>query len=406
MAKERTTKTTDINVTAREVDFVSRFGMNWQGLMDILGITRPIRKAPGTVLKSKIGSVVLENSVAEGEEIPYSKATVIEKDYGEIEIEKYSKGITLEAINEHGYDVAISRTDKAFLNELQKKVTNRFYSYLSTGLLTNRQNSFRSALAMAKGYSVEKFRSMSLDATDVVAFVNTIDFYSYLGGNDAGFSIQTEFGLTYVKNFMGYSTIFLCSDNEVARGTVIATPVENIVLYYVDPSDSEFARAGLDYRVDGVTNLIGFHVDGNYNTAVSESFAILGMILFAEYLNGIAVVNFNKADFDTLTVNSSAASSVSGATKIVITEPVYDNLPADVTYYFKAGATEPSVTYKEVIDVSQWTPLTIEKFGSIASADNIKPEGLAASQKAVVIGVNGTGQAIAKGSIASVTVKS
>ena len=66
--------------------------------------------------------------------------------------------------------------------------------------------------------------------------------------------------------------------------------MENIVLYYVDPSASDFARAGLQYTTDGETNLIGFHVQGNYNTAVSESFALMGMTLFAEYLDGIAVV--------------------------------------------------------------------------------------------------------------------
>lgn len=76
---------------------------------------------------------------------------------------------------------------------------------------------------------------------------------------------------------MGFSTVFLLSDEEIPRGRVIATPVENIVLYYVDPSTSDFARAGLVYTTDGETNLIGFHVEGNYHTAVSESFAIMGM---------------------------------------------------------------------------------------------------------------------------------
>ena len=88
---------------------------------------------------------------------------------------------------------------------------------------------------------------------------------------------------------MGYDTVILLSDNEIARNKVIATPVENIALYYVDPGDSDFARAGLTYTTDGETNLIGFHAQGNYSTAVSESFAVMGMVLFAEYLDGIAV---------------------------------------------------------------------------------------------------------------------
>ena len=65
------------------------------------------------------------------------------------------------------------------------------------------------------------------------------DFYDYLG--DAAVTVQTQFGLTYIQNFMGYSTLFLLSDPDIAQGTVIAVPVENIDLYYVDPGDSDFA---------------------------------------------------------------------------------------------------------------------------------------------------------------------
>ena len=64
-------------------------------------------------------------------------------------------------------------------------------------------------------------------------------------------------------------------------------------MYYVDPADSDFAKAGLIYTTGvGETNLIGFHTQGNYNTAVSEAFAIMGFTLFAEYIDAIAVVSF------------------------------------------------------------------------------------------------------------------
>ena len=70
-AKNNLTMTIDVQVTAREIDFVTRFARNWQHLRDILGIMRPIKKQPGTVLKSKTASVTLAQSVGEGEEIPY-----------------------------------------------------------------------------------------------------------------------------------------------------------------------------------------------------------------------------------------------------------------------------------------------------------------------------------------------
>ena len=292
-AKTNLTMTADMQVAAREIDFVTRFGRNWDHLREILGIMRPIRKAPGTKLKSKKATVVLQSgTVGEGEDIPYSKATVEEVDYADITIEKYAKAVSIEAINNYGYDVAVAMTDDEFLYELQNEVTERFYAYLNTGSLTSTEKNFQRALAMAKGNVINKFKQMHKSVTRVVGFVNVLDLYDYLG--DAPITVQNAFGFQYIKNFMGYDTIVLLSDAEIARGKVIATPVENIALYYVSPSDSDFARAGLVYRTAGETSQIGFHTQGNYNTAVSESFAIMGMTLFAEYLDGIAVVTVNQ----------------------------------------------------------------------------------------------------------------
>lgn len=292
-AKTNLTMTADMQVAAREIDFVTRFGRNWDHLREILGIMRPIRKAPGTKLKSKKATVVLQSgTVGEGEDIPYSKATVEEVDYADLTIEKYAKAVSIEAIKDHGYDVAVAMTDDEFLYELQNEVTERFYAYLNKGSLTSTEKNFQRALAMAKGNVINKFKQMHKSVTRVVGFVNVLDLYDYLG--DAPITVQNAFGFQYIKNFMGYDTIILLSDAEIARGKVIATPVENIALYYVSPSDSDFARAGLVYRTAGETSLIGFHTQGNYNTAVSESFAIMGMTLFAEYLDGIAVVTVNQ----------------------------------------------------------------------------------------------------------------
>ena len=295
MAKENMTKSADVVVSAREIDFVTRFNKNWEHLTTILGIMRPIRKEPGTMLKSKKASIVLQNgAVGEGEEIPFSKASVEEIDYAEMTIEKYAKSVSVEAIKEHGYDVAVGMTDDAFLYELQDNVTGRFYTYLNTGSLKANETSWQRALAMAKGNVVNKFKQMKRTSTKVVGFANVLDLYDYLG--DKEITVQTAFGFTYIKNFMGYDTIFLLSDGEIQRGRVIATPVENIVLYYVDPSDSAFARAGLSYRTAGNTRLIGFHTQGNYNTASPECFAIMGMTLFAEYLDAIAVIDVTAGE--------------------------------------------------------------------------------------------------------------
>ena len=348
-AKTNLIMTNDIQVTAREIDFVTRFERNWEHLREILGIMRPIKKTPGSVLKSKYAEGTLQNgNIGEGEEIPYSKFVVKEKPYAEMTIEKYAKAVSIEAIKDHGYENAVQMTDDEFLFQLQTNVTERFYNYLKTGTLSFTETTFQMALAMAKGRVENKFKQMHRNVTGVVGFINILDVYEYIGAADI--TIQNQFGFQYMKDFLGFNTIFLLSDSEIPRGTVIATPVENIVLYYVDPNESDFARAGLVYTVSGETNLIGFHTQGNYHTAVSEAFAIMGLTLFAEYIDAIAVGTINATQtLGTLNVNS-AAGSKSGDTKVTVT-PAKAN--AGNVYKYKVASSETSVDYGQ--NVKNWS---------------------------------------------------
>lgn len=285
-----TTTSSMSGVKAREVDFVTRFAYNWQALADILGIMRPIRKAPGTQLVSYTAEpkTDLAAQVGEGQEITYTEFKVMPKSYGEITIEKFAKSVSIEAIAKYGAAIATEKTDDAFLVSLQNKVLTKFYAFLATGTLTENETTWQRALAIAKGLVLNKFSKMNKAVTDVVAFANIMDYYDYIGNQQI--TIQTLNGIQYVKDFMGYGTVFLLDEDKVPAGKVFATPVENLDLYYVDPSDSDFAKAGLIYTTAGDTNLIGFHVEGDYSRASSDSFAIMGLTLWAEYLDGIAVV--------------------------------------------------------------------------------------------------------------------
>ena len=296
-AKTNVTTTAQYTTTAREVDFVTRFNDNWDALRTILGITRPIRKAPGTKLvsyKAEVdGGLKGGSTVAEGDEIPFTKMKVSPVAYGDIEVAKYAKSVTIESVAKYGAEVAVEKTDDAFLVALQNKVLGDFYTFLATGSLVLTPKTWQLALAQAKGKVLAKFMGMDKDVTEVVGFANIMDFYDYLG--DKEITTQTMFGLTYVQNFLGYNTLFLLPDKYVAAGKVIATPVENIDLYYVDPSDSDFAKLGLNYTVKGETNLIGVHVEGDYSRATGDMYAIMGMKLWAEYLDGIAVATVTPA---------------------------------------------------------------------------------------------------------------
>ena len=281
------------------MDFVTRFNDNWDALRNIMGIMRPIRKAPGTSLISYTADVALEDGdVGAGEVIPYSKATITQATKDDLSIKKYAKAVPIEDVDKYGAEIAVEKSDDAFLTKLQNVVLGNFYTFLNTGSLTGTAATWQAALAKAQGEVLNKFAGMAKDVTSVVGFANILDAYDYLGAADI--SVQTQFGLNYVKDFMGYSTLFLLpttvsGNNAIARNTVIATPVENIDLYYADPGDSEFARLGLNYTVQGETNLIGFHSQGNYSTAVGESYAIMGMKLWAEYLDGIAKITVTPA---------------------------------------------------------------------------------------------------------------
>lgn len=290
-AKTNVTTTTQFTTAAREVDFVTRFADNWEALRNIMGVMRPIRKAPGTKLvsyKASVDGTLNGGTVAEGEEIPFTKMKVEPVSYSDIEVKKYAKSVTIESVAKYGAEVAVEKTDEAFLVAMQNNVLTDFYTFLGTGTLkVTGATTWQRALALAKGKVLDKFAGMDKDVTEVVGFANIMDFYEYLGDKDI--TTQTQFGLTYVKDFLGYSTLFLLPDKYVASKKVYATPVENIDLYYVDPADSDFAKMGLNYTVKGETNLIGVHVEGDYSRATGDMYAIMGMKLWAEYLDGIAV---------------------------------------------------------------------------------------------------------------------
>lgn len=375
------TRQQDITVAAREQDFVTVFGNNWAALMNIMGISRPIRKTPGTKLVASRASITLQNSVGEGELIPFSRATVEPVVYSDVTIEKYAKSVSIEAVNKFGAAVAIQKTDEAFLNELQNKVLTSFYTFLRSGELTYTATTWQMALAMAKGQVINKFQEMRKTVTEVVGFANILDAYNYLGA--AQITIQNRFGVSYVEDFMGYRTLFLLSESDIPSGTVIALPVDNIDLYYVDPGDSDFAAMGLNYTTQGVTNLIGFHVEGDYTRATGNVFALMGMALWAEYIDGIAVVTVEASgSLGTVTGFSTAAGSAVGTSKLTVPDPTVSG----GKYYFKSQAsTAPAApTYLAQFDTTGWTEVVDDQEVTATNAHKYR-----------VVEVNGAGQAIA-----------
>lgn len=293
-----TTTTAQITLGVKEIDFITRFELNWDALREILGIMRPIRKEPGTKLVSSKATVELQDgNVPEGDEVPLSQATVEPVYYEDLELEPYRKRVTAQAVAKFGADIAVQKTDDAFLNELQGRVLDRFYAFAQTGTLTGSYDTFQMAVAMAVTLVKDKFKKMRRDYSNIVAFVNTIDVGKYLGA--AEISMQTQNGIEYFKNFLGANTVIVSS--EIPEGTVLAIPADNIVLYYIDPGDADFSALGLNYTTgQGETNLIGIHKEGVYGRVSGDTHALMGMKLFAEYLDAIANIKFGSASSSSL----------------------------------------------------------------------------------------------------------
>ncbi len=388
-AKDRLTKTTDSTITPRAIDFLTRFQEDFSHLINIAGVTQMIPKVSGTTLRVTKAHVTLQNgAVSEGDEIPFSQATLEEVPIGDITLNKYSKGVSMEEISKNGYDVAIVKTDNAFRFELQKVVKNRFYSFLNTGTLTAKDTTFQMALAMAKGRVLDAQSKLNVTGGEIVAFVNYLDFYNYLGA--ASITVQTAFGMNYVQDFMGYRVIFLCDSNEVAKGTVIATPADNLICYYINPGEVDFGAAGLVYNVMGVTPILGFAVDADYRRATSDAFAVMGLVMAAEYLDLIAVETV-EASGSIGTVTLVSAAGTTKGTKLTVTY----TLGQGEKFYYHTGSSPAVPTYLADMD-SSWVELPALTSGVL---DNFEVTGA----KIVVAAFNGAGQCIATSSATTIT---
>lgn len=348
-APDNMTGQTQIQVRAREIDFVTSFGKNLQALLDVMSIARMIRKENGSVLKTKkVSGTLKSGEVAEGDEIPLSQYTVEETPFDTIRIEKYRKGVSIEAIAEKGYDAAVQSTDDEFKSDLINKVSDRFYAQLKAGSLVGHETTWQMAVAMAIGKVIDKFQKMKRTATGVALWVNTLDVYKYIGA--ANITLQTAFGFKYIQDFMGADVVFISS--EIPENVVVATPLNNIVAYYVDPGDSEFVRAGLQYTTDTETGFIGFHAQGTYERAISDMFAIMGLRLFCEYQDAIAYIAVGSSDTQALgsLTLTSVEGSESGKTAITVDEQLAS---INNTLKYKTGSSATTVTYG--MDVKSWT---------------------------------------------------
>lgn len=289
-----TTKSENFNIDPKMIDYVERFNSSWQSWTEILGIMRPIKKIPGTRLRSyKVNVDLNDTEYVEGDEVALSKVNVEEVKQKDLELVPDRIRVTAKAVKDYGAEIAIRKARNAFLNATRGKILDEFYAFALTGTLTGTEDTFQMAVSMAVAKVKDKFKKMRLDYGNVLVFANTLDVGRYLGG--AAISTQTSEGTEYLKNFLGANTMVVTS--EIPEGTVVAIPAENINLYYIDPADGDFQELGLNYYTsNSETSLIGVAQEGVYSHVSGDTHVLYGMTLWAEYLDAIAVIKFGAGE--------------------------------------------------------------------------------------------------------------
>lgn len=269
------------DVVTRVADFNIQFVEGLKKLTEALGVTRKIPVQEGATLKQIVVTGTLESgNVAEGELIPLSKYETEEVPVGEVKLNKWRKGTTAEAILKGGYDQAVGATTDKMVKDIQKGIRGDLFTFMATGSGTAEGSGLQAALANAWGKLAVLFDD---DAVESAYFLNPMDVADYLGS--AQVTMQTAFGMTYIKNFLGLGDVFLNSN--VPEGTFYATAKENIVMYYVNVATSELARAfGL---TTDETGYIGINEYPDKDTARVMDLVMSGITFFPERKDGIVV---------------------------------------------------------------------------------------------------------------------
>ena len=266
--------------TARQIDFVSRFGYSTKKLMELLGVMRLIPKQSGTMLKRHTVTGTLENGeVAEGDIIPLSNYKTVDTPIGEIVLNKWRKATSAEAILDKGFDQAVGETTDKMLQDVQTNIRAGIISSLTIGSQPTATGvGAQAALAQAWGKLQNIFEN---DSVEPVYFMNAEDIADYLGS--ASITIQNAFGFSYVENFLGLGTVIMNSG--IAKGTFFATAKENMVGYYVPANESDLAKA-FDFISDE-TGLIAIHEYADYERLTADDTLLSGIKIFADNAAGV-----------------------------------------------------------------------------------------------------------------------
>lgn len=307
MAEENLIKSEDL-VRIREVEFTFMFSESIKKLVKALGVTRKIPKQAGTVLKAyKATGTLQDGSVPEGDLIPLSQYKTEPVNFVEIEMKKWRKATSAEAITEKGYDQAVTMTTDRMIKDVQKGIRKTFFDFLSTGTGIANGATFQATLAQAWGQLQVLFED---DEIEAVYFMNPLDVADYLAS--ANITLQTAFGMTYVEDFLGLGTVIF--NSSVPKGTIYATAKDNLVLYYIPVNGADLNEA-FNFTSDEL-GLIGIHEQPDYDNMTAKDTVICAIVLFAERIDGVVVGTIGGSKM-TISLDKTEATITEGETLVL-----------------------------------------------------------------------------------------
>jgi hypothetical protein len=280
--------------TVNAIDFVNQFGYSVKKLQEALGVTRLQSMKQGNQIQTyKFGITKPKDaqdkdvdpaSIGEGETIPLTKITREVASTYTVGFSKYRMGTTIEAVQKYGYDLAVEKTQQQMLQDIQKDIRAKFFSYLGTapndlGTVGDLQDAY----GKVYGKLLSEFDT---DTPQIIMFINPVDAGNYLGTAAIQNGQGVAFGLTLLKGFLG-GNFDVILNASVPAGTFYATVKDNINLQYIDVNGESSKLFQNKTVTTDETGLIALVQDDTIENLSNESVIYQGINLFAEVENGV-----------------------------------------------------------------------------------------------------------------------
>ncbi|KRL40728.1 hypothetical protein [Liquorilactobacillus nagelii] len=280
--------------TVNAIDFVNQFGYSVKKLQEALGVTRLQPMKQGNQIQTyKFGITKPKDSnnaevdpatIGEGETIPLTKITREVANTYTVGFSKYRMGTTIEAVQKYGYDLAVEKTQQQMLQDIQKDIRAKFFSYLGTapndlGTVGDLQDAY----GKVYGKLLSEFDT---DTPQIIMFINPVDAGNYLGTAAIQNGQGVAFGLTLLKGFLG-GNFDVILNASVPAGTFYATVKDNINLQYIDVNGESSKLFQNKTVTTDETGLIALVQDDTIENLSNESVIYQGINLFAEVENGV-----------------------------------------------------------------------------------------------------------------------